>query len=109
MNLSCKQMFSVAPANESVHARLLLREFVSIGSAIRASRRSLPKVWIAALMLLPLLTRPGAGSAPPSPQIQNGFQLMYDLKFAQAEQEFGAFEQRYRDNPMGPASEAAGL
>jgi len=60
-------------------------------------------------MLLPLLTRPGAGSAPPSPQIQNGFQLMYDLKFAQAEQEFGAFEQRYRDNPMGPASEAAGL
>jgi hypothetical protein len=61
-------------------------------------------------VLMPiLLTLPGAASNEPSPEIENGFRLMYNLNFSQAEGEFSAFEQQHRDNPMGPVSEAAGM
>ena len=61
-------------------------------------------------VLMPvLLILPGAASNEPSAEIENGFRLMYNLNFSQAEREFSAFEQQHPDNPMGPVSEAADL
>ena len=61
-------------------------------------------------VLMPvLLILPGTASNEPSAEIENGFRLMYNLNFSQAEREFSAFEQQHQDNPMGPVSVAADL
>lgn len=43
------------------------------------------------------------------PALDRGFQLLYDLDFVRAHQVFVDWQQENPDNPMGPASEAAGL
>ncbi len=45
--------------------------------------------------------------APPS--LGAGYRLMYDLQFDQAHQVFAAWQQQHPDDPMAPASDAAGL
>jgi hypothetical protein len=47
------------------------------------------------------------GIAPVS--LDAGFRLLYDLDFGQAHQVFASWEQEHPNNPMGPASDAAGL
>jgi hypothetical protein len=46
---------------------------------------------------------------PQSPsEIEQGFQSMYNLQFAQAHQEFDQWEHLHPDDPLGPASQATG-
>jgi hypothetical protein len=67
------------------------------------------RLWLAGLMVLPLLMVPAVATPRAPSEIQNGFQLMYNLKFDAAEQEFSTFEKQHADNPLGPVSEAADL
>jgi hypothetical protein len=82
--------------------RVELIQKMVMGLPLRQARRAL-----CATMLL--LALPAAASTPASPQIESGFQLMYNLNFSKAEQQFSAFELEHSDNPMGPVSRAAGL
>lgn len=43
------------------------------------------------------------------PSLDQGFRLLYDLDFPQAQQVFSAWQRDYPSDPMGPVSEAAGL
>jgi len=52
---------------------------------------------------------PGADLPATAPSLDRGFQLLYDLDFDRAHQVFVAWQQQNPDNPMGKASEAAGL
>lgn len=45
----------------------------------------------------------------PSLRLDPGFRRLYDLDFAGAQVDFEAWEKQNPDNPMGPASEAAGI
>ncbi len=45
----------------------------------------------------------------PTVRLNDGFLRLYDLDFAGAESDFQAWEKVNPDNPMGPASEAAGI
>jgi hypothetical protein len=45
----------------------------------------------------------------PAPSLDHGFSLMYSLKFDEAQQNFTLWQQKNPANPMGPASEGAGL
>jgi hypothetical protein len=76
------------------------------GSSIRDAVQG----WLMVMLFgLTFAASPARATNVPSPEIENGFRLMYNLNFAQAEREFSAFEQQHADNPMGPVSEAAGL
>jgi hypothetical protein len=44
-----------------------------------------------------------------SSSLDHGFSLLYNLDFAQAHQVFLSWQQEHPDNPMGPASDAAGF
>jgi tetratricopeptide (TPR) repeat protein len=44
-----------------------------------------------------------------TPSIDHGFQLLYNLQFAEAQREFEQFVQVHPDDPLGPVSQAAGL
>jgi hypothetical protein len=61
--------------------------------------------------LICVLARPAAGADIPSSStpLERGFHLLYDLDFEHAQQEFSGWQQQHNDDPMGPASEAAGL
>jgi len=41
--------------------------------------------------------------------MEQGFDLLYDLKFDEAQHEFARYEQLHPDDPLGPVSEAAGI
>ena len=43
------------------------------------------------------------------PQLDTGYRLLYNLDFNHAQSEFSSWEQRHNDDPLGPASEAAGI
>src|SRR5216683_2785245 len=60
----------------------------------------------AALMLL---TVPQAFADLPSAGLDYGFRRLYDLDFSGAQKEFESWERLNPENPMGPASEAAGI
>ncbi|MCX7823941.1 MAG: hypothetical protein N2689_00080, partial [Verrucomicrobiae bacterium] len=47
-------------------------------------------------------------TATPSPSLEQGFRLLYDLDFAGAQRQFAAHQQEQPDNPMGLAGEASG-
>src|SRR5882672_8464180 len=68
--------------------------------------RSLAKLFA----VLPLMIA-SAGAAPdvPPPTLDHGFHLLYSLKFSEAQQNFAEWQQKSPGDPMGPASEAAGL
>lgn len=66
----------------------------------------------AALLLalcLSITARPLVASDAPALRLDDGFLRLYDLDFAGAESHFQAWERVNPDNPMGPASEAAGI
>jgi hypothetical protein len=43
------------------------------------------------------------------PSLEQGFQLLYNLDFVRAHEEFLSWEQQHPEDPLGPACEAAGL
>ena len=62
------------------------------------------------IAILPVLL--GAALADPSvsaPTLDHGFRLLYSLKFDEAQQNFAQWQQQNPTDPMGPASEGAGL
>jgi hypothetical protein len=60
------------------------------------------------IALLLLVTVRNAEAELPSAQLDSGFRLLYDLDFVGAQKAFEFWEKQNPDNPMGPASEAAG-
>ena len=46
-------------------------------------------------------------ATPPPPNLNRGFQQMYNLDFAGAHSTFGAYQQTHPEDPMGPVSNAA--
>jgi hypothetical protein len=66
---------------------------------------------LASAMLLSVLPMAHAGAGPglASISLDAGFRLLYDLDFGQAHQVFSTWEQEHPNDPMGPASDAAGL
>jgi hypothetical protein len=58
---------------------------------------------------LVLLLASRAVAELPSAGLDHGFRLLYNLDFSGAQREFESWEKLNPDNPMGPASEAAGV
>jgi hypothetical protein len=58
---------------------------------------------------LVLMTVPRAFADLPSAGLARGFLRLYDLDFTGAQKEFESWEKLNPENPMGPASEAAGV
>jgi len=56
-----------------------------------------------------LMTAPQAVAALPSAGLDRGFGRLYDLDFTGAQKDFESWEKLNPENPMGPASEAAGI
>jgi hypothetical protein len=65
-----------------------------------------PILLFAALLLMLLLGPTAEASAPP--EIEQGFQSMYNLDFQRAQQDFSTWEQLHPEDPLGPISQAAG-
>jgi hypothetical protein len=66
------------------------------------------------LLLAGLLVTASAGAAAADlprtePSLDDGFHLLYDLNFDRANQVFVEWQKIHPDDPLGPASEAAGL
>ena len=63
------------------------------------------------MLILGLLIRPGFAADLPSSStpLERGYHLLYDLDFVHAQQEFTGWQRQHADDPLGPASEAAGL
>ncbi|MFZ0477886.1 MAG: hypothetical protein WAL71_01965 [Terriglobales bacterium] len=55
-----------------------------------------------------MISRPAAADVP-SAALDEGFRKLYDLDFEGAARDFEAWEKVHPENPMGPASEAAGI
>lgn len=73
--------------------------------------RSLSIVAVLCLCLMPSSKAdadPAASVASPS-ALDRGFRGLYNLDFAGAQSDFAGWEIQHPDDPMGPASEAAGL
>jgi len=76
---------------------------------IRLARRAFLR---AVGLLLPLLVLGGIAGAKETTTptaLDRGFNRLYDLDFPGAQKEFRSWEQENPDNPLGPASEAAGI
>ena len=73
--------------------------------------RQANRSWVALLVVaaLLLLAIPRAGAELSSAGLDRGFLRLYDLDFGGAQKEFESWEQLHPENPMGPASEAAGV
>jgi hypothetical protein len=71
------------------------------------SAKGIQVALLAALVLL--MTAPQAVADLPSAGLDRGFRRLYDLDFTGAQKEFESWEKLNPENPMGPASEAAGI
>ncbi len=78
---------------------------VSPSKAMR-SFRSRSTLW-AALVVALAATAAAQDVSPPS--LDHGYRLMYNLDFAGAQHEFEEWQRVHQADPVGPASEAAGL
>src|ERR1700756_5407280 len=70
------------------------------------------KLWstVASLEIVMLLLQaPSAATVPPASALDRGFEWLYNLDFAAAQQQFISYEQEHPDDPLGPTSEAAGV
>ena len=68
--------------------------------------------WVATVALLSLavpVLAADLGNNGHEPGLDAGYRSLYNLDFAQAQQQFSAWESQNSGNPMGPVSEAAGL
>jgi len=69
----------------------------------------MPRTILVAAVFALLLNIPQACADLPSVGLDSGFRRLYDLDFAGAQREFQSWEKLNSENPMGPASEAAGI
>jgi len=63
---------------------------------------------VCVLALLGAIPAKAAELSVSVPPLDRGFQLLYNLDFAQAHGIFAAYEQSHPDDPLGPTSDAAG-
>jgi hypothetical protein len=75
----------------------------------RVQFNTLTWVWLPAFLVLVAVWAQGAEPKPAATPLDHGFNLLYNLSFDQAHQVFVQWEQNHPADPMGPASEAAGL
>jgi hypothetical protein len=71
-----------------------------------------PSKWCTAASLaiiLLLLQGDSTAAAYSTTDLDRGFELLYNLDFAAAQQQFAVYEKEHPQNPLGPTSEAAGL
>ncbi len=69
---------------------------------------ALPAGLVLLTVALMVMDAPQATADVPAPGLDGGFVRLYNLDFAGAQKEFDSWEKLNPDNPMGPASEAAG-
>jgi hypothetical protein len=62
---------------------------------------------IRVLLLALLVTTASAGISKPEPTLEEGFQRLYELRFADAREILSAWSEQQPDAPMGPAALAA--
>lgn len=60
-------------------------------------------------VLVVVLAATAAAQDPPPPSLDRGYRLMYNLDFSGAQHEFEEWQRVHEGDPLGPASEAAGL
>jgi len=88
--------------------RRLIRTLLCLGRGAKGIR-------VTILAALVLMSVPRAAADPPSEGLDasagldGGFRRLYDLDFSGAQKEFESWEKLNPENPMGPASEAAGI
>jgi hypothetical protein len=90
---------------------IVMWSFKKIWPNMDVNRRSrlTATIGLLALLSLPVSLAAGANVTSPTPSLDQGFQLLYQLNFPQAHQVFAAWQQEHPDDPLGPACEAAGL
>src|SRR5258708_21041491 len=89
-----------------------LIEYMSGWRFIRVLPRLGPRakrILVTAFAMLVLRAAPRAVADLPSAGLDRGFGRLYDLDFSGAQREFESWERLNPENPMGPASEAAGI
>jgi hypothetical protein len=64
---------------------------------------------LATAVFVLLINAPQAAADLPSAALDHGFLRLYDLDFSGGQREFESWEKLNPDDPMGPASEAAGI
>jgi hypothetical protein len=79
------------------------------GIEIRLGSPTIRARWAVVGFVLVLAIALQAMADVPSLRLKPGFRRLYNLDFAGAQQDFEAWEKQNPDNPMGPASEAAGI
>lgn len=78
---------------------------------MKPKRMSAPPLRLFGSLLLTLLlpTLLAVHGRAEQPSLERGFNLLYDLEFISAQQQFSQFQQIHPDDPLGPVSEAAGI
>jgi hypothetical protein len=76
--------------------------------------RPIPRMRMIALLIVTAfgcLTVSAAAADLPTatPSLDSGFRLLYDLDFGRAQQVFASWQKQHPDDPLGSASQAAGL
>jgi len=94
----------VAEQNASILVRPHNRQMMRI--KYQARRKT---VILGFLFLLPSSASFASDLSFSLPPLDHGFQLLYNLDFAQAHGIFAAWEKSHPDDPMGPTADAAGL
>ena len=64
---------------------------------------------VAVLLLCSVAMGAIAYANVPPYSLERGFQLLYNLDFTQAQEQFSAYQEQHPDDPMGAVSEASGL
>ena len=82
--------------------------FITLLRRLKAHARD-AQVAVLVTAALMLLTVPQAFADLPSAGLDHGFRRLYDLDFGGGQREFESWEKLNPENPMGPASEAAGI
>src|SRR5258707_501303 len=86
---------------------------VTVPLRLKHHAKELRMTLLAALVLLTIAPLAVADLPPlpslPSAGLDRGFRRLYDLDFTGGQREFESWERLNPENPMGPASEAAGI
>jgi hypothetical protein len=82
---------------------------VMINRALDVRRGKWVAVVLSAVVLLLTVQAEDAPNSLPSTYLDHGFWGLYNLDFAGAQRDFGAWEKQHPDDPVGPVSEAAGF
>jgi hypothetical protein len=87
---------------------MLVQSYVNeSGHMLNLSKSILSRTVALSILLVVLCTAVAADSSPAS--LDRGFQLLYNLYFDRAQEQFAAYQHQHPDDAMGPVAEASGL